>query len=62
MVPKHEKAAWTVNEWLDEGLVSRTKFYEEVRAGRIRILKCGRKSLVTTKPMEWLASLENVAA
>jgi len=55
--PGLERAAYTVNEFLDINPIGRTKFYGEVKAGRIKIVKVGRKTLVTTKPAEWLARL-----
>jgi len=38
--------------------ISRSKFYEEVAAGRIRLRKCGRRTLVSSDDMEaWAAEL-----
>jgi hypothetical protein len=39
--------------------MSRTKFYEQVKAGRIRLVKLGSASLVTTSPREFIASLNS---
>jgi excisionase family DNA binding protein len=37
---------------------SRSKFYEEVAAGRIPLRKCGRRTLVSVEDMEaWAAAL-----
>ena len=40
------KAAYSVNEVLDLLSIGRTKFYELVERGDLRITKLGRKSLV----------------
>ena len=38
--------------------LGRSKFYQEVAAGRIRLRKCGRRTLVSTDDMEaWAAGL-----
>ena len=38
--------------------ISRSKFYEEVATGRIRLRKCGRRTLVSSDDMEaWAAGL-----
>ena len=38
--------------------ISRSKFYEEVAAGRIPLRKCGRRTLVAADDMEaWAAGL-----
>lgn len=42
--------------------ISRSKFYEEVAAGRIRLRKCGRRTLVSSDDMEaWAAGLAIVS-
>lgn len=52
------KIALTVNEFLDIANIGRTKFYDEVKKGRIRVVKVGAKTLVpATEPAAWLARL-----
>ena len=52
----HERAAWRVKEWLREVPIGRTKFYLEVRSGRIELVKAGTVTLITTSPREYLAA------
>jgi excisionase family DNA binding protein len=41
--------------------ISRSKFYEEVAAGRIKLRKCGRRTLVASEDMDaWAAGLPTV--
>jgi excisionase family DNA binding protein len=52
------KIALTVTEALYTMNIGRTRFYEEVKAGRIRIVKLGKKTLIpATEPAEWLKRL-----
>lgn len=38
--------------------IGRTRFYQEVKAGRLRVRKLGRRTLVTTDDAEeWLSNL-----
>jgi excisionase family DNA binding protein len=40
----------------------RTKAYEEIKSGRLRAVKCGKRTLVTEDDAEaWLRSLPTVA-
>jgi len=61
-VAGHEPAAWRVNDWLRKVPVSRTKFYEERGAGRIKTVKCGSATLVTTTPKEYLSALRELSS
>lgn len=48
-------AAYTVNEFCAAHGIGRTTFYAELKAGRIRVVKCGRKTLVPkTENDAWL--------
>lgn len=52
------KGAFTVNEFLIWACIGRTKFYEELRNGNIKIRKLGAKTLILRKDAEaWLESL-----
>ena len=42
-----ERANWRVNDFLAWFGVGRTKFYELVKSGEIKTIKCGRTTLVT---------------
>ena len=53
-----DNGALTVKEFLAWSRISRTKFYEEVSAGRIPLRKLGKKSLVLRSDAEnWLNKL-----
>lgn len=57
------RAALTVNETCAALSISRTKFYEQVEEGRIRVLKLGRRTLVpVTEVPAFLDSLRPKAA
>lgn len=58
MTSTTEKGALSVNEFLQWASIGRTKFYDEIASGRLKIRKIGRKSIVTmTDAVEWLNSL-----
>jgi len=53
----------TVDEFCSWASIGRSKFYQEVNAGRITLRKIGRKSVVTmADAMSWVNSLPVVAA
>lgn len=57
-----DRGAFTVNEFLDWARISRTTFYKEVSAGRLRLRKVGKRSLVLRQTAEeWLNSLPEAA-
>lgn len=63
MQTRPSKVALTVNEFLAAANISRTTFYSEVKAGRIKIVKVGVKTLVpATEPIAWLARLSGDVA
>ncbi len=50
--------AMTVKQFLEWVHISRSTFYKEVRAGRIKLRKVGRRSLVAREDAEaWLSNL-----
>jgi len=54
---KH-KGALSVDEFCGWASIGRSKFYQEVAAGRIRLRKIGRKSVVTMPDaLAWLSEL-----
>jgi len=56
------KGAMSINEFLEWSSISRSKFYQEVKEGKLRIRKIGRKSIVTTTDAEtWLSNLPDSA-
>jgi len=51
------KAAWTIDEWCAATHMGRFKFYQELKAGRVKAKKSGRATIVTTPPEEYIANL-----
>jgi hypothetical protein len=58
----HEPAAWRPKEWIRKVPIGRSKLYLEVRAGRIKTVKVGSATLITTSPGDYLASLRDERA
>ena len=57
-MPEYLNAALTVTEFLAWASIGRTKFYQEVKAGRLKIRKIGRKTLILRADAEaWLNAL-----
>ena len=57
------KRVMSIKEFCDEYAVGTTRFYEEVKGGRIRLSKLGRKSLITRDEAErWLKNLPTSGA
>jgi excisionase family DNA binding protein len=49
---------YTINKALEILSIGRTKFYQELNAGRIKALKVGKRTLVTQESIDnWLKSL-----
>jgi len=56
-------AALRVSEACETLSISRSRLYEEIAAGRLRVLKSGRRTLVPTSAITaWLNCLEAKAA
>jgi excisionase family DNA binding protein len=59
----YPRAALRVNEACATLGISRSQFYVEVAAKRLRVLKCGRRSLVAASEIQaWLERLPEKAA
>ncbi|MFA4995064.1 MAG: hypothetical protein WC521_07165 [Bdellovibrionales bacterium] len=53
-----EPIAYRVSDFCQVYVISKASFYREVQAGRLRILKRGRRSLVERSEAErWFANL-----
>jgi len=53
-----KKLSYTVGEMVAATGLGRSRLYEEIRAGRLRIVKAGRRTLILAIDLEkWLASL-----
>lgn len=58
-----EPVAYRVSEFCQIYVISKASFYREVQAGRLRLLKCGRRSLVERSEAErWFACLKRYPA
>lgn len=54
----HPKMALSVADFCVTCSIGRSLFYEEVKAGRIKILKAGKRTLVpATEAQRWLENL-----
>jgi len=61
MNPEPAKLALSVADVCRACSIGRSTFYEEVKAGRIRVLKAGKRTLIATSEVQrWLDSLANV--
>ncbi|AIB12897.1 hypothetical protein ABAZ39_13040 [Azospirillum argentinense] len=57
------KVLLTIPEFLSSTGIGRSLFYEEVKAGRIKIIKVGARTLIpATEPMAWVARLSGDTA
>jgi hypothetical protein len=58
-----DAVAWTLPTWLKRVDLSRSGFYRELKAGRIKALKRGKSTIITAEAeREWLESLPKLAA
>jgi hypothetical protein len=56
-----ERRALTIQGFVDRYCISRSKVYEEAAAGRIKLRKVGKKTIITVEDAEkWLADLPAV--
>ena len=54
------RLAYTIPQACEAANTSRSLLYEEIKAGRLRILKIGRKTLITDAALrEWVDLLES---
>ena len=51
------KAGWRVREWGDAVGLSRSSTFNLLKAGRLKYVKFGRSTIITTGPAEFLAGL-----
>ena len=62
MIDTPKSGALTLNEFLAWARIGRTKAYEEIDAGRLKIRKLGRKTLILRTDAEaWLEALPEAA-
>jgi len=56
-----ELGAMTVKEFCKKYRIGTTKFYEEIKAGRLRAVKCGTRTLVLNRDSKsWENTLSEV--
>ncbi|MEP3277055.1 MAG: DNA-binding protein [Stappiaceae bacterium] len=61
-ISPENRGALTVDEFCGWASIGRTKFYQEVNEGRIKIRKIGRKSVITMPDaLKWVSSLPEAA-
>jgi hypothetical protein len=51
------KSGWRVREWGDAVGLSRSSTFNLLKAGRLKFVKFGRSTIITTGPAEFLAGL-----
>lgn len=57
----HPQAAYSIEEVIKLSGIKRTKLYDEIKTGRLKIRKCGARSLVLADELKrWLTSLPEV--
>ncbi len=57
-VPFNERLSWGVGEWARARGISRSQAALEVRHGRLKVLRMGRRTLVTREAdAEWVKQL-----
>lgn len=58
MNPESKKLALSVTEFCHACSIGRSTFYGHVKAGRIRVLKAGKRTLIASSEVQrWLDSL-----
>jgi hypothetical protein len=56
------RGAFTVSSFCDWAEISRSQVYVEAKIGRLRLTKCGRKTLITFEDAKaWLAALPKIS-
>jgi len=52
----------SISEVLDMSGLGRTKIYQEISQGRLKALKCGRRTLIPSESIQaWISSLPSVS-
>jgi excisionase family DNA binding protein len=53
--------AWSINEFCDRFGLGRTTVYEQIKLGRLRARKIGKRTIITHEDVEaWLRNLPSV--
>ena len=57
--PAPAKRAFSIPEVCQISSIGRTRLYGEIKEGRLRAVKCGRRTLIRAADLnDWLANLE----
>tara|TARA_B100000686_G_scaffold315138_1_gene361785 strand:+ start:2525 stop:2767 length:243 start_codon:yes stop_codon:yes gene_type:complete len=57
-IPPIMPMAYDINSFCKSFSIGRTKVYEEIKAGRLKAIKCGARTLIRAEDAEaWLLSL-----
>jgi hypothetical protein len=56
------KAGWRISEWARDTGLGRSSVYNEIKAKRVKAVKSGSATIITTSPAEYLASLRGEAS
>ena len=57
--PVSEKRVFSISEACQRVGIGRTRLYGEIKEGRLRVRKCGRRTLIRAEELDaWLDSLE----
>lgn len=55
---QHSREAYDLKSFSELFSIGRTKLYQEIKEGKLKILKVGRRTIITAQAAdEWLASL-----
>lgn len=55
------RAVLSVNEFCQQAGIGRTKLYQEITSGRLKALKCGRRTIIPVIEFEnWLERLPKI--
>ena len=50
--PRHDRVNWRVDQFCKAHGIGRTLFYDEVKRGEIKLMKVGKRSLISNKEAE----------
>lgn len=57
------KLAYTINEFCEAAGIGRSKAYLEIKSGRLRAIKIGRRTVIRRKDAEdWLDGMQQMQA
>ena len=61
--PEPNKPAFSIDQFCERWEIGRTKVYEEIRAGRLRVMKIGKLTRITPEAeAAWQSQLEEQSA